>query len=200
MNDLKSRIKTAHFSQAPSSVHGGTNAPEPATKPAATAPATEESHRNKGEITADRHSGVPPTPAESGGGPATPPQKTDVPTHSERKLGSEAAEGLLGNGVVPPYRIPSFRESFPVFAPTAHRPYYSLGHCLRKDFFPGLPQPCRSLFQDSFTPEVSQRSSIDSQHWHGRGTDDLGRWTEKNIAHRQLNKALHELHDRSKTS
>ncbi|XP_039599367.1 testis-expressed protein 33 isoform X3 [Polypterus senegalus] len=71
-------------------------------------------------------------------------------------------------------------------------PYQALGHSLRANTFPGAPQPGQSLFNDSFTPDVPAKSCRNPQVWFGRRTDDLGRWTEKNILHSRLKKALGE--------
>ena len=34
----------------------------------------------------------------------------------------------------------------------------------------------KSLMKASYTPEVIEKSMRDLEHWHGRKTDDLGRW------------------------
>ena len=34
----------------------------------------------------------------------------------------------------------------------------------------------KSLMKASYTPEVIEKSVRDLEHWHGRKTDDLGRW------------------------
>ena len=40
----------------------------------------------------------------------------------------------------------------------------------------GAPQETKSLMKASYTPEVIEKSVRDLEHWHGRKTDDLGRW------------------------
>ncbi|GAB5574212.1 testis-expressed protein 33 [Prionailurus iriomotensis] len=49
-----------------------------------------------------------------------------------------------------------------------------------------------SLMKASYTPEVIEKSVRDIDHWHGRKTDDLGRWHQKNAMNMNLQKALDE--------
>uniref|UniRef100_A0A2I3G9R9 Ciliary microtubule inner protein 4 n=1 Tax=Nomascus leucogenys TaxID=61853 RepID=A0A2I3G9R9_NOMLE len=50
----------------------------------------------------------------------------------------------------------------------------------------------KSLMKASYTPEVIEKSVRDLEHWHGRKTDDLGRWHQKNAMNLNLQKALEE--------
>ncbi|CAK7297214.1 Testis-expressed protein 33 [Vulpes lagopus] len=54
------------------------------------------------------------------------------------------------------------------------------------------PQETKSLMKASYTPEVIEKSVRDIEHWHGRKTDDLGRWHQKNAMNMNLQKALDE--------
>nr|KAF6498168.1 testis expressed 33 [Rousettus aegyptiacus] len=51
-------------------------------------------------------------------------------------------------------------------------------------------QRSSSLMKASYTPEVIEKSVRDVEHWHGRKTDDLGRWHQKNAMNMSLQKAL----------
>ncbi|XP_054999926.1 testis-expressed protein 33 [Sorex araneus] len=70
--------------------------------------------------------------------------------------------------------------------------YYDLGYNSRSNLFPGATQEAMSLMKASYTPEVIERSVRDIEHWHGRKTDDLGRWHQKNLMDMNLQKALEE--------
>lgn len=41
-------------------------------------------------------------------------------------------------------------------------------------FLAGGPLKSRSLMQDSYTPDVFQKATIDPRHWHGRTINELG--------------------------
>ncbi|CAI9603160.1 unnamed protein product, partial [Staurois parvus] len=74
-----------------------------------------------------------------------------------------------------------------------HKIYYELSHCLRSNVFPGIPIKQHSLAHDSYTAEVNERGRLNksrNQHWHGRKTDDLGRWHESNFRYMALKKCL----------
>ncbi|KAF6122117.1 testis expressed 33 [Phyllostomus discolor] len=63
------------------------------------------------------------------------------------------------------------------------------------DFFwgsAGASEEVKSLMKDSYTPEVLEKAVRDAEHWHGRKTDDLGRWHQKNVMNMNLQKALDE--------
>ncbi|XP_016017318.2 testis-expressed protein 33 [Rousettus aegyptiacus] len=68
--------------------------------------------------------------------------------------------------------------------------YYDLGYNMRSNLFQGAPQETKSLMKASYTPEVIEKSVRDVEHWHGRKTDDLGRWHQKNAMNMSLQKAL----------
>nr|KAF6498170.1 testis expressed 33 [Rousettus aegyptiacus] len=65
-----------------------------------------------------------------------------------------------------------------------------LGYNMRSNLFQGAPQETKSLMKASYTPEVIEKSVRDVEHWHGRKTDDLGRWHQKNAMNMSLQKAL----------
>ncbi|XP_068938282.1 ciliary microtubule inner protein 4 isoform X2 [Petaurus breviceps papuanus] len=68
--------------------------------------------------------------------------------------------------------------------------YYELGYNMRSNIFQGPPMEAKSLMKDSYTADVIERAVRDPQHWHGRKTDDLGRWHRKNALDLNLQKAL----------
>ncbi|XP_003783293.1 testis-expressed protein 33 [Otolemur garnettii] len=70
--------------------------------------------------------------------------------------------------------------------------YYDLGYNMRSNLFQGAPEETKSLMKSSYTPEVIEKSVRDIEHWHGRKTDDLGRWHQKNAMNMNLQKALEE--------
>ncbi|XP_066529723.1 ciliary microtubule inner protein 4 [Hoplias malabaricus] len=88
--------------------------------------------------------------------------------------------------------------------PTLRSPHYSsfndqnsgynmLGHCLRANIFPGPQVTWCSLVKDSYlSPPVQSLPHVD-EVWHGRKTDDMMRWTERNIINQKLQKALKEM-------
>lgn len=77
-------------------------------------------------------------------------------------------------------------------ATTPFADYYELGYNLRSNIFQGGPIESKSLMKDSYTPDVIQRAVRDPKHWHGRKTDDLGRWHQKNALNLNLQKALEQ--------
>ncbi|KAH0616926.1 hypothetical protein JD844_028404 [Phrynosoma platyrhinos] len=83
----------------------------------------------------------------------------------------------------------------PLENPMASSPYadyYELGYNLRSNIFQGGPLESKSLMKDSYTPDVIKRAVRDPKHWHGRKTDDLGRWFQKNALNLNLQKALEQ--------
>ncbi|KAK2488789.1 hypothetical protein MC885_015112 [Smutsia gigantea] len=72
--------------------------------------------------------------------------------------------------------------------------YYDMGYNMRSNLFQGAPEEMKSLMKASYTPEVIEKSVRDIEHWHGRKTDDLGRWHQKNAMNMNLQKALDEKH------
>nr|XP_004650642.2 testis-expressed protein 33 [Jaculus jaculus] len=70
--------------------------------------------------------------------------------------------------------------------------YYDLGYHMRSNLFQGAPLETKSLMKASYTPEVIEKSVRDIEHWHGRKTDELGRWHRKNAMNMNLQKALDE--------
>ncbi|XP_074839961.1 ciliary microtubule inner protein 4 [Carettochelys insculpta] len=77
-------------------------------------------------------------------------------------------------------------------ATTPFADYFELGYNLRSNIFQGGPLESKSLMKDSYTPDVIQRAVRDPKHWHGRKTDDLGRWHQKNALNLNLQKALEQ--------
>ncbi|XP_072512054.1 ciliary microtubule inner protein 4 isoform X2 [Notamacropus eugenii] len=82
--------------------------------------------------------------------------------------------------------------------------YYELGYNMRSNIFQGVltgpPMEAKSLMKDSYTMDVVERAVRDLQHWHGRKTDDLGRWHQKNALNMNLQKALEQkMEERNKS-
>ncbi|KAL2309260.1 hypothetical protein Nmel_005447, partial [Mimus melanotis] len=46
--------------------------------------------------------------------------------------------------------------------------------------------------QDSYTPDIFQKATIDPRHWHGKKINDLGRWYEKYFLDINVQKAMKE--------
>ncbi|KAI4889602.1 hypothetical protein NFI96_014622, partial [Prochilodus magdalenae] len=74
-----------------------------------------------------------------------------------------------------------------------HSSYHMLGHCIRTNIFPGAPVAWSSLVKDSYVNHPLQSLPTDPEGWYGRRTDDLMRWTERNIINQKLQKALREM-------
>uniref|UniRef100_A0A8B9PUK9 Testis-expressed protein 33 n=1 Tax=Apteryx owenii TaxID=8824 RepID=A0A8B9PUK9_APTOW len=76
--------------------------------------------------------------------------------------------------------------------------YYQLGFNLRSNIFQGGPLESKSLMKDSYTPDVIQKAIRDPKNWHGRRTDELGRWHQKNALNLNLQKAFEEKYGKNK--
>ncbi|XP_004418160.2 PREDICTED: testis-expressed sequence 33 protein [Ceratotherium simum simum] len=112
---------------------------------------------------------------------------------AQRAIG-EAFEGQKRTSLWPS------RTQSPVQTSSIFADYYDLGYNMRSNLFQGAPQETKSLMKASYTPEVIEKSVRDIEHWHGRKTDDLGRWHQKNAMNRNLQKALEEKYgERSKS-
>ncbi|XP_065482776.1 ciliary microtubule inner protein 4 [Caloenas nicobarica] len=70
--------------------------------------------------------------------------------------------------------------------------YNQLGFNLRSNIFQGGPLESRSLMKDSYTPDIIQKAIRDPKNWHGRRTDELGKWHQKNALNLKLQKALED--------
>ncbi|XP_077024838.1 ciliary microtubule inner protein 4 isoform X2 [Tamandua tetradactyla] len=109
-----------------------------------------------------------------------------VSEEQARKAISDAVEGQKR-----PSPWPS-RTRNPTGLSSTFSDYYDLGYNMRSNLFQGAPEETISLMKASYTPEVIERSVRDIEHWHGRKTDDLGRWHQKNAINMNLQKALEE--------
>ncbi|NXF86516.1 TEX33 protein, partial [Eubucco bourcierii] len=67
--------------------------------------------------------------------------------------------------------------------------YNQLGFNLRANIFQGVPLQSHSLMEDSYTPDIIQKATRDPKDWHGRRTDELGKWHRKNAANLNVQKA-----------
>ncbi|XP_048657835.1 testis-expressed protein 33 isoform X2 [Marmota marmota marmota] len=126
-----------------------------------------------------------------------------IPENIRHKFGSKVVDQLVSEeqaqGVISevlegqrrasswPSRTKSSSEISSIFSD-----YYDLGYNMRSNLFQGPPQETKSLMKASYTPEVIEKSVRDIGHWHGRRTDDLGRWHQKNAMNMNLQKALEE--------
>ncbi|KAL7982381.1 hypothetical protein Chor_009979 [Crotalus horridus] len=70
--------------------------------------------------------------------------------------------------------------------------YYSRSEQCPNILSVGGPLETKSLMKDSYTPDVIKRAVRDPKRWHGRKTDDLGRWFQKNALNLNLQKALEQ--------
>ncbi|XP_003419832.1 ciliary microtubule inner protein 4 [Loxodonta africana] len=136
-------------------------------------------------------------------GSAVCQEKSIIPDNIRHKFGSNVVDQLVTeeqarraiDEVVEcqkrsnswPSRIQSPMEISSIFSD-----YYDLGYNMRSNLFQGAPEETKSLMKASYTPEVIEKSVRDTEHWHGRKTDDLGRWHQKNAMNMNLQKALGE--------
>ncbi|KAM7181813.1 ciliary microtubule inner protein 4 isoform 2-T2 [Macrochelys suwanniensis] len=128
-----------------------------------------------------------------------------IPINIKHKFGSsivdelvteeQARRALCEAGLIEGQKRLSNRAPKTLENPMATTPfadYYELGYNLRSNIFQGGPIESKSLMKDSYTPDVIQRAVRDPKHWHGRKTDDLGRWHQKNALNLNLQKALEQ--------
>ncbi|XP_071602335.1 ciliary microtubule inner protein 4 isoform X2 [Heliangelus exortis] len=80
----------------------------------------------------------------------------------------------------------------PLDSPQSFADYNHLGYNLRSNIFQGGPLETRSLMKDSYTPDIIQKAIRDPKNWHGRRTDELGKWHQKNALNLSVQKALEE--------
>ncbi|XP_075561752.1 ciliary microtubule inner protein 4 [Pelecanus crispus] len=81
---------------------------------------------------------------------------------------------------------------------TTFADYNELGFNLRSNIFQGGPLESRSLMKDSYTPDIIQKAIRDPKNWHGRRTDELGKWHQKNALNLNLQKALEDKYEKKK--
>uniref|UniRef100_A0A2K6ETM7 Ciliary microtubule inner protein 4 n=2 Tax=Propithecus coquereli TaxID=379532 RepID=A0A2K6ETM7_PROCO len=134
-----------------------------------------------------------------------------IPNNIRHKFGSNTVDELLseeqarkavGEGFEGQKRASSWpsRTQSPLEFSSIFADYYDLGYNMRSNLFRGAPEETKSLMKASYTPEVIEKSVRDIEHWHGRKTDDLGRWHRKNAMNMNLQKALDEKYgDKSKS-
>ncbi|XP_005883297.1 PREDICTED: testis-expressed sequence 33 protein [Myotis brandtii] len=140
-------------------------------------------------------------------------QKSSViPDNIRHKFGSdvvdqlvseEQARNAIGEAVEGQKRASSWpsRRQSPAEIASIFSDYYDLGYNMRSNLFQGASEEMKSLMKASYTPDVIEKSVRDIEHWHGRKTDDLGRWHRKNAMNMNLQKALEEKYgEKSKAS
>ncbi|XP_061438774.1 ciliary microtubule inner protein 4 [Rhineura floridana] len=128
-----------------------------------------------------------------------------IPANIKAKFGTSTVEKLVSEeqarrtlceaGLIQGQKRLSDWTYKPLENPIASSPYadyYELGYNLRSNIFQGGPLESKSLMRDSYTPDVIKRAIRDPKHWHGRKTDDLGRWFQKNALNLNLQKALEQ--------
>ncbi|XP_063796734.1 ciliary microtubule inner protein 4 isoform X2 [Pseudophryne corroboree] len=129
-----------------------------------------------------------------------------VPANIRHKYGSSMVSKLIspeqvrsclkeqeGTRYAQNYHIPRFGMKSGTREDCPYKAYYELGQCLRSNIFPGVPIKQQSLMQDCYTAEVNEKGILDKHnkhHWHGKKTDDLGRWHARNFIYMDLKKAL----------
>nr|KAF6498164.1 testis expressed 33 [Rousettus aegyptiacus] len=126
----------------------------------------------------------PPPTAVSRDSPGMDPQPGSLKREGYRSSSGES-RATSQEGAQPCQGTQSSVEIASVFSD-----YYDLGYNMRSNLFQGAPQETKSLMKASYTPEVIEKSVRDVEHWHGRKTDDLGRWHQKNAMNMSLQKAL----------
>uniref|UniRef100_A0A8D0CC88 Thiosulfate sulfurtransferase n=1 Tax=Salvator merianae TaxID=96440 RepID=A0A8D0CC88_SALMN len=128
-----------------------------------------------------------------------------IPLNIKAKFGTSVVEKLVSEeqarralceaGLIQGQKRLSDFTFKPLENPLASSPYadyYELGYNMRSNIFQGGPLESKSLMKDSYTPDVIKRAVWDPKHWHGRKTDDLGRWFQKNALNLNLQKALEQ--------
>ncbi|XP_060101497.1 ciliary microtubule inner protein 4 isoform X2 [Heteronotia binoei] len=139
------------------------------------------------------------------GKPLQEKKSSFIPNNIKAKYGTSVVEKLISEeqarrtlceaGLIQGQKRLSDWTFKPLENPMAASPYadyYELGYNLRSNIFQGGPLESKSLMKDSYTPDVIKRAVRDPKHWHGRKTDDLGRWFQKNALNLNLQKALEE--------
>ncbi|XP_046894758.1 uncharacterized protein LOC124479867 [Hypomesus transpacificus] len=109
----------------------------------------------------------------------------------------DANHAVRGTACSPFLVLPHYSDTGSTFS-SAHSSYHSLGHCLRSNIFPGAPLEWKSLVQESYILHPLAPPPPDPPRWYGRRTDDLVRWTERNIVNQKLNKALQQMERKGK--
>ncbi|XP_007519471.1 ciliary microtubule inner protein 4 [Erinaceus europaeus] len=126
-----------------------------------------------------------------------------IPSNIRHKFGSKLVDQLVSENqakkaISEALEVQNRASSWPNRIQSPGQPsnsfsdYYELGYHLRSNLFPGATEEAKSLMKASYTPEVIEKSVRDIEHWHGRKTDDLGRWHQKNAMNMNLQKALEE--------
>ncbi|XP_013367032.1 PREDICTED: testis-expressed sequence 33 protein isoform X4 [Chinchilla lanigera] len=143
-------------------------------------------------------------PASSSGGSSLGQEKDNIiPDNIRHKFGSKVVDQLVSeeqaqSAISEALEGQKKRSSWssetqsPVKSSSIFSDYYDLGYNMRSNLFQGPPEETKSLMKASYTPEVLEKSVRDLEHWHGRKTDDLGRWHQKNAMNMNLQKALEE--------
>ncbi|XP_036311654.1 testis-expressed protein 33 [Pipistrellus kuhlii] len=139
------------------------------------------------------------------------PKSSVIPDNIRHKFGSDVVDQLvteeqarkaLGEVAEGQKRASSWpsRTQSPAEIASIFSDYYDLGYNMRSNLFQGATEEMKSLMKASYTPEVIEKSVRDIEHWHGRKTDDLGRWHQKNAMNMNLQKALDEKYGKSRAS
>lgn len=154
--------------------------------------------------------GQPPQGPEEGPNAGSLGQKSSViPDNIRHKFGSDVVDQLvteeqarkaLDEAVEGPKKASSWSRQSPAEIASIFSDYYDLGYNMRSNLFQGATEEMKSLMKASYTPEVIEKSVRDIEHWHGRKTDDLGRWHQKNAMNMNLQKALDEKFGKSRAS
>ncbi|XP_006890286.1 PREDICTED: testis-expressed sequence 33 protein [Elephantulus edwardii] len=126
-------------------------------------------------------------------------EKSVIPDNIRHKFGSNTVDELVTEKQARraihedmqkrPSSWPTGTQT-PVDISSAFSDYYDLGYNMRANLFQGAPVEQISLMKASYTMEAIDRSVKDIEHWHGRKTDELGRWHQKNAMNMSLQKAL----------
>ncbi|XP_048211921.1 testis-expressed protein 33 [Perognathus longimembris pacificus] len=126
-----------------------------------------------------------------------------IPNNIRHKFGSQVVDELVteeqaqravdeATGTLRRTSSQAGRTQTPLQISPTVADYYDLGYNMRSNLFQGPPQETKSLMKASYTLEAIQKSVRGMEHWHGRKTDELGRWHQKNTLNLSLQKALEE--------
>ncbi|XP_004373878.1 ciliary microtubule inner protein 4 [Trichechus manatus latirostris] len=207
-----SKLRLAHLEKVqpppPTAVHKDSPGMDPQPQPLWKGSSRSSLRENRGTFREGALPGQGPEggaglEAQDGRGPPPCQERSVIPDNIRHKFGSnmvdqlvteEQAQRAISEAVECQKKSSSWprRIQSPVEISSIFSDYYDLGYNMRSNLFQGAPEETKSLMKASYTPEVIEKSVRDTEHWHGRKTDDLGRWHQKNAMNMNLQKALDE--------
>ncbi|XP_038612740.1 testis-expressed protein 33 [Tachyglossus aculeatus] len=170
----------------------------PSPGPSSPKPKEEEDREQKARgraVGRKKSSLVPSTAVQRAGGSAVEQLNSKAQECKAWRILNQVSEGQRRMGNILPNATLNQSDASSTGA------FHDLSYSMKSDLFPGPPMELRSLMMDSYTPDVFERAVRDLSNWHGRKTDELGRWHRKNALDRNLRRALFQrFADRRKVS